>query len=89
MSRPFFSFMPLCTEVRGIRILRSPFAGSWIKPRNTPPLSPLQTALPVWPRVSAYTSDRKREEGIGAGYYVVLSRILQMDFAEFLFHDVS
>src|SRR5215210_5447607 len=30
----------LFTQVRGIRILRSPDAGSWIKPRNTPPRWP-------------------------------------------------
>src|SRR5215203_1097258 len=35
MLRPFF--MPLFTQVRGRRILGSPFAGFWIKPRNTPP----------------------------------------------------
>src|SRR5215212_6595108 len=28
--------MPLFTGVRGRGILRSPFAGSWIRPRNTP-----------------------------------------------------
>src|SRR5829696_6837080 len=28
--------LPLFTEVRGIRILGSSLAGSWIKPRNTP-----------------------------------------------------
>jgi hypothetical protein len=27
-----------------------------------------------------------RPRAIGAGYYVVLSRILQVNFAEFLFH---
>jgi hypothetical protein len=33
-------FLPLFTRVRGIRILRSSLAESWIKPRNT---------LPRWP----------------------------------------
>jgi hypothetical protein len=28
-------------------------------------------------------------QGIGAGYCVVLSRILQMDFAEFRFHALG
>jgi hypothetical protein len=32
---------------------------------------------------------RERAWGIGAGYYVVLSRILQMNFAEFLFHALG
>jgi hypothetical protein len=33
-------FLPLFTEVRGIRILGSSLAESWIKSRNTPPRWP-------------------------------------------------
>jgi hypothetical protein len=38
-THPFLS-LPLFTQVRGIGILRSSLAGSWIKPRNTPPRWP-------------------------------------------------
>jgi hypothetical protein len=30
----------------------------------------------------------KLVKGIGAGYYVVLSRIVDMDFGEFIFYEV-
>src|SRR5215212_10348546 len=36
-ARP--SLLPLFTEVRGIGFLGSSLAGSWIKPRNTPPMA--------------------------------------------------
>ena len=39
--------------------------------------------------VSAYTRRPGEGLGIGPGYYVVLSRILHMDFAEYPFHALG
>jgi hypothetical protein len=51
--------LEIFTGVRGRGIPRSPFAGSWIRPRNTPPRcakpSPNRSACAV--SVSAYTNN--------------------------------
>ena len=39
MSRPFFSFLPLFTEVRGIRILRTSPSGAYRKSGPAAPCS--------------------------------------------------